>query len=384
MIFFLPLSTAQTLGPVDFFFEARSRYEQRNNLNFDSGLNQNRLRWQNRGRLGFDYDAGDGSRFRVTYQYSNTQTDDGAGFVGMVGQDLVEAYVQREMGGSTMTIGRQPLEIGSGRLVGDNRWGEVGRFWNGVRIENGDVNFFVGRLDVDTAGVGEHYLGVLGYEWGYGGKTNLIYHWSRLGNPSIYTLDHTYTKQYGNLTLDFEGAWQWGREGGQDLEAWAGSVTGKIPVSEKLTIIGGYNTASGGGSGATSNTFNDLFPSDHRFNGIMDLQGWRNVDAFHIGAAYKVNDDMSLKLTYHDFSLNDATDAWYNGRNGLQYGYVDPSGASGKKIGSEIDVSLRLRLQGNLKVTAGFAVFDPGSFVEAQAAASSSQTWFYAGLGWRY
>ncbi|MCH8977997.1 MAG: alginate export family protein, partial [Armatimonadetes bacterium] len=208
--------------------------------------------------------------------------------------------------------------------------------------------------------------------------------WSHRGNASIYTLDHTYEKQFGNLKLSVEGVWQWGREGGQDLEAWAGSVTGEVPVSDRLTVFGGYSTASGGSSGNTSNTFNDLFPSDHRFNGIMDMQGWRNVDAVHIGAGYKVSDDMSLRATYHDFSLNDATDAWYNGRNGLQYGYVDPSGGSGSNVGSEIDLSLRWRLPNDLKLTAGLAVFDPGTFVETQSGGGSSQTWFYASLGWRH
>ncbi|MCH7945898.1 MAG: hypothetical protein IIC73_07805, partial [Armatimonadetes bacterium] len=214
MLFFLPMGIAQSIGPLDLFFEARSRYERRSDLVFDSTLDLNRTLWQNRARLGFDYDAGGGSRVRVTYQYTNTQIDDGAGYVGFLGQDLVEAFVERKVGTSTLRLGRQPLNIGSGRLVGDNRWGEVGRFWNGVRIEDGGLNFFTGRLDMDTTGVGEHYLGVLGYEWGYGGETNLIYHWSHWGNPSIYTLDHTYEKQYGNLKLNVEGAWQWGREGG--------------------------------------------------------------------------------------------------------------------------------------------------------------------------
>ena len=139
MLFFLPMGVVQSVGPLDLFFEARSRFERRNDLIFDSALDLDRTLWQNRARIGFDYDAGDDSRVRVTYQYSNTQTDDGAGYRRLLGQDLVEAFVERKVGTSTLRLGRQPLNIGSGRLVGDNRWGKVGRFWNGVRIDDGHV-----------------------------------------------------------------------------------------------------------------------------------------------------------------------------------------------------------------------------------------------------
>lgn len=392
MLFFVPIASGpaadgHTYGPFDFFFNVRTRYEMRNDMYFDNASDDEQTLSHVRARFGFDYDTGeDDTRIRVTYQFGWFDEDfSGTNFNGE-NHNLVEAFAERTWDGGSFRAGRQKVTLGSGSLVGSNEWGEHGRSWNGVRIVDDAWDLFVGRLDFDDGmGIGEHYLGFAGYDWGYGGQTNLIYHWSHWGNPSIYTLNHTYHKDYGNFKLGVEGAWQWGREGGNDLEAWAGAINGKFSVSDRMSIFGGYNTASGGtDTDGTNNTFNDLFPSDHRRNGIMDIVGWRNVNAIHVGVGFQVSEGMRLSATYHDFTLNDSSDGWYAPINGMNV-YGSGDGAEGvDDLGSEIDINLMWKLRDNMKLSAGFAVFDPGTYFESAGYGTDNATWFYGSLGWKF
>ena len=81
MLFFVPAVDMPSLGPLDLFFNVRSRYEQKSDVFFDNSDSDDRTLINTRARLGFDYDAGDNTNIRVTYQFSNMQIDDSEAFV---------------------------------------------------------------------------------------------------------------------------------------------------------------------------------------------------------------------------------------------------------------------------------------------------------------
>ena len=403
MLFFVPLQHA------DFQFtpilEIRSRYEQRNDLFFDEAEGIDRTMWVNRGRAGFDLKTDENTTFRVLYQYSNVNIDDsdsgggmnlenfnpfysfsvGTTFRAETRQDLVEGYLRHTNGDATLTVGRQMLSKGPGKLLGDNDWGEVARSWNAVRLQTGDWDFFVGQLALDRANNGGVRLGMASHDWGYGGQTSVIYKSDPAFGDSIYTLDHLYWRQMNNLGIGIDAAYQLGRDGGRDLEAWAGTVYVQLETSGSMTFWGEYDIATGGSAAAAkSHTFDDLYPSDHRHYGLMDLMGWRNMKAMGVGLDWSMNESMEVSLGYYKFNMYDSADGWYSGRNTIgQYGAPHFTGTASDDLGSEIDISLNWQLRDNTKLGLGIAFFDPGAAMTEVFLASDKQTWFFAQLSWK-
>ncbi|MCH7905648.1 MAG: alginate export family protein [Armatimonadetes bacterium] len=401
MLFFVPLQHA------DFQFtpilEIRSRYEQRNDLSFDNSLSQDRTMWVNRGRAGFDLKTDENTTFRVLYQYSNVNIDDTGSAGGIVSinpfynfsvgttfraetrQDLVEGYLQHTDGDATLTVGRQMLSMYPGKLLGDNDWGEVARSWNAARLQTGDWDFFVGQLALDRANNGGVRLGMVSHNWGYGGQTSVIYKSDPAFGDSIYTLDHLYWRQMNNLGIGVEAAYQWGRDGGRDLEAWAGTIYAQLESSNSMTFWGEYDIATGGSAaGAKSHTFDDLYPSDHGHYGLMDLMGWRNMNTFGIGLDWSASNDVEVSLGYYNFTKYDSSDGWYSGRNTIgPYGIPGGGASASDDLGSEVDISLNWQLRSDTKLGLGIAFFDPGTAMTQMGAGSDNQTWFFAQLSWK-
>ncbi len=334
---------------------------------------------------------------RVTYQYAHINTKDEQlvlpiggnspdfnptnDWDGRTRQDLIEAHITRTWGMNTMVLGRQIVD--RDWLVGANKWGEVGRAWTGVKVNNGKWDFFVGRLDLDTIGEagGDQHLAYGGYQWGGLGRSTVYYKLDRFGE-SVYTLGHEWSRSMGTIDLSVNGATQWGRTQGDYLSAWAGIAKAKINMSDRLSLYGAYSTASGGTTSAgTRRTFDDLYPSDHMRLGMMDHQSLRNVQALSFGLGFQVNPNIGLNVSHHTFKLFDEDDIWYNPGNNFNYN-VGPG--DGTNIGSEIDISLSWRLSEALKLSGGFGIFDPGSAIQNAGGGTDNSTFMYVGVNFRY
>jgi hypothetical protein len=395
MLFYVPAEAALKIGPLDFFFHLTSRYESRRDIGFEEADETHRTLWLNRGRLGFDYQSSPESMVRVTFQYAhiNTKDEDAGGprpqapdfnptgdWDGRTRQDVVEAYISRTWGMSEMVFGRQ--QVDRDWLVGSNKWGEVGRAWTGLKVNNGAWDFFVGRLDLDTIGeaAGDQHLALAGYDHRFG-RTSVYYKLDRMG-ASVYTLGHEWSTTAGNIDLSVNGATQWGRTNGDYLSAWAGIAKAKIHMGDRLSLYGAYSTASGGTTSAgTVRTFDDLYPSDHHRLGMMDHQGLRNVQALSFGLGFKVSDAIGLNVEHHTFKKFDDDDLWYGTGNTFTY-FVGPG--NGTNIGSELDISLHWMMNDALKISGGFGIFDPGTAIQNAGGGSDNSTFMYVGLNWRY
>ena len=399
MLFYVPVDAAHMMGPLDVFFQLMSRYETHRNVGFDSAAGDDRTVFLNRGRLGFDWKQGEDANIRVSFQYSSINTkDEGTGFPGFVPtgdfverkrQDLNEAYIEKKNGeNDSFRIGRQ--SISRDWLVGAQEWGEVGRSWDGISVMHGPCDFFVGQLDLDSgsvAGFGSSQkLAYAGHNWGRWGKTSIYYKSDDTAADSLYTLGHSYEHEGGNVEWMLNGALQWGRQGGVDQNAWAGIAGAHLGLGSRLSAWAHYATASGGTTSAGhSRTFDELYPNDHGRFGLMDLQALSNVQTFGVGLSLELSKDMGLMAGYHSFKLFDAEDAWYNTSLGLNYvGAVDPSGLSGTDVGNEMDVAFHWMASDHFNVSAGFGVFNPGSFLQNVGFGSDNQTFFYAKLGLKY
>jgi hypothetical protein len=394
---FLPLP-ADAIPPLSdnlsWDLSLRSRAERRDDLDFDEEVSDNGLKIWSRGRIGLNYAMGEGSKARIVYQYNNLQNLSTLGSESQkTKQDLVEAYITRNDEGSTLTIGRQKVNKGAQRLMGALEWANTSRSFDGVRLSNGEWDFFAGQLALNPVSNYDVQVGLAANKNQYG-ETMLIYksdsskanqqftHTGPTGMISHYTLNHRFDQKMGKVRVEAEGSIQWGRKYGADLEAWAGHAKLSTPVSGSMTAFLEGNIATGGSSDGTINTFDNLFPTNHLFYGYGDRQGLSNMTSLSGGVVWQARKDLSLEISAHTFSLYDEEDGWYGVGGGMNkiggVNAIDATGNSGKDIGSELDFNAKWRLDNKTMFMGGVTVFQPGDFVKSFVNGTvSDSTWAY-------
>ena len=106
----------------------------------------------------------------------------------------------------------------------------------------------------------------------------------------------------------------------------------------------------------------NLFPTNHIHYGYADLVGLRNLYDFRLTGAAQVRPKARVEVDYHRFLLAARRGPWKSA-GGAVLGW-DPTGSSGRDIGQELDLTVRLPLMKRLGFLAGYSVFLPGAFAE--------------------
>ncbi|MEZ5163415.1 MAG: alginate export family protein [Fimbriimonadaceae bacterium] len=114
-----------------------------------------------------------------------------------------------------------------------------------------------------------------------------------------------------------------------------------------------------------------------------------NMQEFSIFANYKTDPNGSVVVAWHNFWLFDSTDGWYGagGAINLRQGgtYIDPTGTSGKFVGSELDLTYNRKLNANSSISFGVAFFSPGSFIKnVNPSQDKNQVWGYGMLSMKF
>jgi len=123
-----------------------------------------------------------------------------------------------------------------------------------------------------------------------------------------------------------------------------------------------YDFASGDNNPADgdSRELNNLFPTNHIYYGYADLVGLRNLHALRLTAAARFHPMLTFEADYHRFLLAARRGPWKNA-GGRVLGF-DPTGASGRDLGQEVDFTFRLPIEKHLNFLAGYSIFLPGRF----------------------
>ena len=390
-----------THNVVGFTFEERTRWEERNGVNFGRSADQQHM--LSRLRIGAQFQPV--SWLKISAMGQDTR----APFFGPAAPsnlrdtiDLEEGYLEffgdRKTGFGAI-VGRQILNYGEARLIGAPEWSNVSRTYDTARIYYRTAKARFEILMVSPVKVlsdrfnkpelGDRILGTyntFSNVW-HGASIDayiLQHSQNRIGG---YTGEGTLGTQsyggrlYGPLPRKFlyslEGVGQTGHIGplNQRAYAWSIGASRKVTaVKRPLNFSVEYKLASGSRSGQShSSTFDQLSPANHDKFGHEDLFGWRNLKTLKTVATLNVTKSLTLNVMYTNEWLFSASDSLYNGQgNSIA---MSKTGTAGTHVGQELDSFLTYAYGAHL-FGAGFGHFFKAEFI-ANTTPNVNPRYFY-------
>jgi Alginate export len=316
--------------------------------------------------------------------------------------------------------------------IGTSDWNNIARVFDAAKVRwQGDafwVDVFSGFVTLPND---NHFSEPNYHDWFsgiYAATTRLIpevttelYAFSRNVSPDSATEFTTTTPKgaasprdiytFGMRYKSVPGAWKgWDYEGeiaGQlgrfkfsaastslEQEALAAHVAGGYTWTQafgapRLGLEHNYSSGDSDPTNSKHETFDNLFPTNHKFYGFMDILSWQNMHDLRLSASLKPLKKLALAADYHLFWLADTHDYFYTVSGGPRN---DASAASGSGkgyglnpsyhsfLGSELDLIATYALQSYASLQIGYGHFFTGSYIQSSLAAvggSKDADWIY-------
>lgn len=371
--------------------EIRTRGEYRNNSDFNDSLNDKTDFILQRTRLSVEARLREGLSGFVQIQDSRQWGEEGSTISNEKNIDLHEGYVELKdfiFSDISLRIGRQEIFFGDHRLVGNFGWGNTGRSFDAIRMKwerrKNSLNIFSAQLSKSLTFSGAN----LSLTPTFPHTIDLYFLYKRDTSPSgaggwrIYR----YTpgiRLKGRLTDPFEYrgefAYQTGKNGINDIQAYAGFISATIifPISYSPRFGAGYSIATGDKNilDSLSETFDNLYPTNHDKYGLMDYFGWKNMKNLYFSFSLKPHKLLSLQTDYHRLWLFTLNDYWYNAAgNPLFSGrFPNPS----EDMGGEIDILTTLTMREKFQIQLGGGRFFPGKYFDDPRFPKDVSDWAY-------
>lgn len=334
----------------------------------------------------------------------------------------------------SLKVGRQELSYGDERLVGAFAWNNIGRVFDAVKVRGQTPWFaaeaFTSKLvlpDDNNFNVWNDYNLFSGLHISsklIPKNTTEVYLFARndgigsaTANPGavlpfqtpapaardIYTIGARFKSnpgELGNFDYTVEGAYQFGNwkqatnSVRLDHEAFAvvanaGYTFADTFGSPRIGLEYAFGSGDSDPNDGKHETFDNLFPTNHKFYGYMDFFSWQNIHDVRAIFTIKPTSRLSVAIEGHAFWLADTADSLYNaggvarqtpgstvgGGNGFNR---NPS--YGSFVGTEIDVVAGYALTKFANLEAGYGHFFTGDYVDATWATvggSADADWFY-------
>ena len=324
--------------------------------------------------------------------------------------DLRQAYIQLGPKWVNATLGRQTLAYGDERLIGISEWNNFSRTFDAAKLHYEKAKFSVDlfastavyilrdRFDQSDLFNGsethrdEVFSGIYASTTAVNPLTMDFY--ALLldeENPTFVVPGITYPgtslsipgtrsdfvtlgarikadpKKLHGWEYEGEFAFQAGQVSDLDLTAFAVHIGGgynfNCPWNPRL--FAEYNFASGDENATDGDieTFQNLFPSNHKFYGYMDFFSWQNLNNPELSFRVKPSKQTSIQLDGHGFWLANTNDAWYRANGTTRVRPITP-GAS-NYVGSEIDLTATYQPIKFLTLQAGYSHFFAGDYLSA-------------------
>ncbi len=302
--------------------------------------------------------------------------------------------------------GRQELLLGNQRLVSPLDWANTRRTFDGYRMtvsnKETDLDLFytnpvinsqatAGSNDWDSSDPDKHFYGAYLSTKRYDvGTIDLYYigYDSEPTNFSFHTLGSQLSGKNDLFLYEFEGGTQFGdNANASDHSAYF--ATAGLGKKLELCLCGGktwsptvwgwYDWASGADQPTFSegdNGFHHLFPLAHKYNGLMDLFGRRNLHDINAQLITPIGKKTNLLLWYHYFMLDQATTPY-----SIVMTPFNPNNlAASRDLGHEIDLLVTTKINPRADVVIGYSYFDSGDYYRLTPGVPTSENaqFFYS------
>lgn len=311
-----------------------------------------------------------------------------------------------------LRAGRQEFGYGENRLLGPANWGSVARSFDAIKLTYKRDNFW---LDLAASSVVRPQLRGLSrslpgnnlhfayahYESKPARFTVEPYYFWRIGRGDGNALRGIVRQDrripgfrfYGKLPASFDYATEWVLQRGN---VSFNSVAEPIYAYAQHTAIGKtfphkpwkpriwteYNSSTGDKDpqDGRSGTFDQIFPTPHEKYGLADQVGWQNIRHGAGGIEFTPSSRARLKLSYHNWHLDQARDGLYLAVGPLVY--KDPTGQSGRHVGQEFDIFTQFT-RGPHYIGIGYARLFPGEFLR-NVSPGASLNYIFMNVGYRF
>lgn len=322
-----------------------------------------------------------------------------------------------------LKVGRQELSYGEERLIGAFGWNNIGRVFDAAKLRwQNDwfgADFFTShvvipedrRFDVDNSR--DWFSGIYATTDRVPNHSIDVYLLSRnasrtaiseepspqFGQPTardIYTVGGRVKSKPGAIGgFDYliDGAYQFGRfaptaaaasltQDAYMFVAQGGYTFTNQWAKPRLGVEYAFGSGDHNSTDKTHGTFENLFPTNHRFYGFMDLVALQNIHDIRSSLQLKPTRRSGLSVEGHAFWLADAHDYFYavTGAPRTAAGYGLHSGYS-TFVGTELDVIGTYRLTRSAQLEGGYGHFFTGSYVQSSLAGVGGDrdaNWIYA------
>ena len=354
-----------------FTFEFRARPEARTGNVF--GLQQNLENPLIRTRIGAQWDATPWLRFSAMGQDARApEYGRPAPTSARDTMDLHESYIElfaKNKTGFGAIFGRQMINLGEGRLIGNPQWSNTSRTFDTVRLyyrlPHARIELLLTSIvkirpdDFNRPNLGDRVWGT------YNSFSSFI----PKGTVDLYLLRHDQNRPGGftgrgrvgintlgaratgplpdALKYSLEAAAQNGHTGllRHRGYAWYSSLSRRVALKLPLDLEVEYKYASGSKQfGVRDDTFDQLYPANHDKFGHTDLFGWRNIHNLRSLDTLHILKPLALNFMYDNWWLASASDALYNGTGAAIV--RSAKGDAGKHVGQETDFFATYQLSG--------------------------------------
>ncbi|MEM9194088.1 MAG: alginate export family protein [Myxococcota bacterium] len=400
------LSSTEAAGPqFSLGGELRARGEGRYRPYRSTGLDDGEYRFESRLRISVGASYGPARVF--------LQLQDARSFGGLAGgvTSFHQGYVEFGDEAQFIRAGRQEINLGGQRMIGALNWANAARSFDAIRghVQLGGVALdgfasmirppetmmvqqtidgMPEEIEVESDGdylAGAYLVAPLSEDMSLDGYV-LYRHDSATATAPERSRDIVAvgTRVHGSagpLRLDVEGIVQSGDSNGSSHLAFGGAadVGYALDIALPTTVTAGIAYGSGD-SGGDVDEFENFFPTNHKFYGVLDLFGLRNmVNAQGIVALAPSGVPLSLRFLFHQFWLAEKSGRWSDAP-GRTLGQSDT--LSSAALGSEIDTVITYKPLEGLSFQLGGGVFVPQAGAR-QLGFDEPQVYVYLMSGYR-
>lgn len=304
-----------------------------------------------------------GELIPVSEEDGSTSYDQSSGDKNDSALEFHEAYALVPMGDVKLKMGRQELSYGDKVILGNRNWTPNGMTFDAVKAS---VSLFGGELDLVYSKIinsdpetvsDDDTLTFLYYKIIRDKQTELdaytIFHNEASDgvNMDSVSTGFRYKKRFEkfgfvteNIYQDFKEQSRSGYNFNLELDYKAG----------KFTPFASYMIAS--------KDYDQLYTNRHKYNGMIDIVGRRNLIRASLGAKYDLSSDWNLKAEVFQFNKASDDELAYNQATSKTLpGDIDES-----NLGQELDLVLNYSGVKNEVFSFGYSIFQHGDYFEEQ------------------